>query len=358
MKCCGYPFCIWIHCMLYGRIRLIEQSEMKGERMMDFYCSAIPDFLVPFLNTKPMLRLKNVGMNCGCEYTNFERFRHLPEYSRYQHSLGAALIVWNFTGDRAQALSALFHDISTPAFAHSVDFLHSDYLKQESTELDTEKMIRESGEICSLLKEIGITVAQVADYHQYPIADNDSPRLSSDRLEYSLGNMFRYGFRSYDTAKAYYEDLIVGQGEDGQQELCFRHQEIAEHFAQDALKCSRVYVSDEDRYSMQILAELLGHAISRGILSEEELMRTEPEVIGRLENDPEMFDEWKRFRNLHRMVVDSSAPEERKRIIFAKKRYIDPMVEGIGRVSQISADYRRNLDDFLQTDHGCRICGI
>lgn len=358
MKCSRSTFYIWIRCLLYDRIRLIEQSEMKGERMMDFYCSAIPGFLVPFLNTKPMCRLKNVGMNCGCEYTNFERFRRLPEYTRYQHSLGAALIVWNFTGDRAQALSALFHDISTPAFSHSVDFLHSDYLKQESTELDTEKMICESGEICLLLQEIGITVAQVADYHQYPIADNDSPRLSSDRLEYTLGNMTRYGFRSYDIAKAYYEDLIVGQGEDGQQELCFRHQEIAVRFAQDALKCSRVYVSDEDRYSMQILAELLGHAISRGILSEDDLMQTEPEVIGRLENDPEMSGEWKRFRNLHQMVYDSAAPEERKRIILAKKRYIDPMVEGTGRVSQISVDFRKELEDFLHTDHSCRICGI
>ena len=40
------------------------------------------------------------------------------------------------------------------------------------------------------------TTEDVADYHRYPIADNDSPRLAADRLEYTLGNLFNYGFCS------------------------------------------------------------------------------------------------------------------------------------------------------------------
>ena len=40
----------------------------------------------------------------------------------------------------------------------------------------------------ALLNRDGIKVEEVADYHIYPIADNDTPCLSSDRLEYTLSN--------------------------------------------------------------------------------------------------------------------------------------------------------------------------
>ena len=37
-----------------------------------------------------------------------------------------------------------------------------------------------------LLSRDNIKVEEVCDYHKYPIADNDTPMLSSDRLEYII----------------------------------------------------------------------------------------------------------------------------------------------------------------------------
>ncbi len=62
------------------------------------YCRTESGWLREFCETPEMQRLKDVGMNCGCEYTSFPRFRNLAPYSRYRHSVGAARIVWNFTG--------------------------------------------------------------------------------------------------------------------------------------------------------------------------------------------------------------------------------------------------------------------
>ena len=39
-----------------------------------------------------------------------------------------------------------------------------------------------------LLKRDNIKLEEVDDYHIYPVADNDTPKLSADRLEYSLSN--------------------------------------------------------------------------------------------------------------------------------------------------------------------------
>ncbi|MFR6041621.1 MAG: hypothetical protein ACLUHL_09610, partial [Dysosmobacter welbionis] len=92
-------------------------------------------------------------------------------------------------------------------------------LHQESTEARTAELIETSPELQALLKEYGLTTEDVADYHRYPIADNDSPQLSADRLEYTLGDLRCYGFAGADALRVFYEDLTVWRDESGRPEL-------------------------------------------------------------------------------------------------------------------------------------------
>lgn len=184
--------------------------------LLQIYHPQIPDFLARLADTKEMLRLKGVGMDCGCEYTNYPAYRGCPPASRYEHSLGVALIIWHFTRSMEQSIAGLFHDISTPVFSHTVDFLNRDYMQQESTEAGTEEIIRRSAQIGALLCEYGVDPEDVRDYHRYPIADNDSPRLSADRLEYTLRNFLRYERKTPEDIRRFYEDLTVCKNEDGQ----------------------------------------------------------------------------------------------------------------------------------------------
>ena len=61
-------------------------------------------------------------------------------------------------------------------------------MTQESTEDLTTNIIKNSKEIMKLLDRDNIDVSEIDNYHMYPIADNDTPKLSADRLEYSLSN--------------------------------------------------------------------------------------------------------------------------------------------------------------------------
>ena len=314
-----------------------------------FYHHEIPAFLRECARTPAVLRLRDVGMNCGCEYTSFPRFRGLEPYSRFDHSLGAALIIWHFTADSAQAVAGLLHDIATPVFAHVVDFMRGDYLKQEATEVGTADMIAASAELQADLKKYGLCSGAVSDYHRYPIADNDSPGLSADRLGYTMGNSINYGFCTAERAEAWYRDLVVGTNEAGQPELTFQTAETAEDFALTALRCSEVYVSDEDRYSMQMLAELLRDAVSRGVITENDLYTTEPQITSRLLSDKAMAVGWSNFC-AYREILRREQPgtEENWRKISAKKRYIDPLVLHQGRVSTVSPVFAAKLCTFLR----------
>ena len=315
------------------------------------YHPEIPPFLRPYLDTPPLVRLRDVGMNCGCEYTSFPLFLRTRPCSRFDHSVGVALIIWHFTGSPRQTVAGLLHDIATPVFAHVVDFLNGDHLRQESTEEKTEDFIRRCPALLALLERDGLTVADVADYHRYPIADNPSPRLSADRLEYTLGNLWHYGFLNRAPLEDFYRDLTVGIGEDGEAELAFRTLETAEAFTQASLQTSRVYVADEDRFAMQALADLLKAALERHVLVREDLYVTEPEVIERLRADPRSAGDWAAFRQLSRLKVSREKPEEPGwRSIPAKKRYIDPLVLEKGRVSRLSPETQTMQADFLALD--------
>ena len=171
--------------------------------ILEIYHHEFPAFLQEAVATPVMQRLKGVGMNCGCEYTAFPLFSQWQSYSRFDHCLGAGLITWHFTGDPHQAMAALLHDVATPVFSHVIDFLRGDYLTQESTEDGTREMILGSSQLMDVCKKYAITPEAITDYHRYPIADNDSPKLSSDRLEYTLGNIINFGFGDRAAVKRY-----------------------------------------------------------------------------------------------------------------------------------------------------------
>ena len=326
-----------------------------NDALLRVYHPETPGFLAPFLALPELERLRQVGMNCGCEYTAFPRFQNLPESSRYHHSLGAARITWHFTRETAPTLAALFHDIATPVFAHTVDFLRGDYLQQEATEDGTGDLLRRSETLSKLLAPLGLRVEDVEDYHRYPVADNDSPRLSADRLEYTLRNILHYRFGSLEDLRRFYEDLCVAS-EDGVPELAFQNLDIARDFAFAALRCSEIYVSPEDRYAMQRLSELLATAIQRGVLAQEDLYGVEPNVIAKLEADPETARAWSDYRALHEMVADETAPEADRRVVKAKKRSIDPWVVGLGRLSNIDKAFAAALNNFRDQSQEDWLC--
>ena len=162
--------------------------EGLSEEMREYFRILSPDFpewLLEYIDTPEMQKQGGISVSCG---TIYSKMYDQMWYSSLDHSVAVSLIIWHFTKDKKQTLSGLFHDIATPVFKHSIDFMNGDYEKQESTEELTTKIIKESKEIMKLLERDNIKIEEIDNYHMYPIADNDTPQLSSDRLEYTLSN--------------------------------------------------------------------------------------------------------------------------------------------------------------------------
>lgn len=326
--------------------------------LLDIYSDDFPLFIEELINTPEFKRLENVGMNCGCEYTSFPIFAKGKEYTRYKHSIGVALIIWHFTKDIKQSIAGLLHDISSPVFAHVVDFLNGDHENQESTEEKTEEIIENSEEIQKILKKYNLTTKDVYDYHMYPIADNDSPLLSADRLEYTLGNAFYYDFKSMDELKDMYDDLVVSKNEFGQDEISFKSLDKATEFASVSILNSKVYTADYDRFSMQYLADLLKLAVDKNIITLDDLYTTEDEVILKLERDEELNSKFKEFKGFSKILTSKEKPNHGYWVnIPAKRRYINPRVASLGRVTDLSENLSKEINDFLKVDFNIWLSG-
>ena len=319
------------------------------------YTRETPALLEQLANTPEMKRLSDVGMHCGCEYSGALLYRNAQyPYSRLMHSVGVAGIVWNFTNDVTQAVAGLLHDIATPVFSHTIDFMNNDHLTQESTEDKTLAFIESSKEITHLLKSYGICISDVCDYHRYPIADNDTPMLSADRLEYTLGNAHIIYNVPLCQIKEIYDDLSISINEHDAEELCFRSVKIAKAFTEIALRNSHFYVSDLDRFLMQYLAEIVRSALSAGVLTHEDLYTTESNVTGILNIHDDISILWYLYRQISSVASSNEELLDRYCLkVSGKKRYIDPLVitsDGARRISDIDVAAKTGIDDFLALD--------
>lgn len=319
------------------------------------YSTELPPVLRKMASVPEMLRLKDVGMHCGCEYTSLPVYSSALEYSRYIHSLGVAGIVWNFTGDIKQAAAGLFHDIATPVFAHTIDFMNDDHMKQESTESRTRAIIENSPEIRKLLQDCGAQVEDVDDYHKYPIADNDTPMLSADRLEYTLGNASLVFRCPLQEIRDIYKDLVVSENEFGTEELCFRTMETAKLFTKISLRNSWWFVSDEERFAMQFLADLMRAAIQKQAVDPEALYLTEKEVIQKMCRDDAVRRLWEEFVHIKGVGISGGKLSDRYCVkVPAKKRYINPLVltgDTPKRAADADQGIRSEMQAFLEDSY-------
>lgn len=229
--------------------------------------------------------------------------------------------------------------------------MNGDHLAQESTEDLTTEVIAGSPEIGRLLKRDGILISEVDNYHLYPIADNNTPKLSADRLEYSLANMFfAYGIADLAEIREIYADIVVQLDENGVKELGFQTKKIARKFVKLTSQLSIFYREDRTRYSMQFLADILKKMSESGRISVADLYQMkESEVINLIlaSGYGDAFLAWQKAKKIKKVKSLEECPDGVYVVnCQAKVRYIDPLWQGerMSKACKIAKGYiEKNL---------------
>ena len=317
-----------------------------------------PDWLLDYINTPEMDRISKISISCGTDYSKCFDINYW--YSNLDHSVGVALIIWNFTRDKKQTLAGLFHDIATPVFKHCIDFMNGDSETQESTEERTTDIIKNSNQIMFLLNRDGINLNEVNDYKIYPIADNETPKLSADRFEYTFSSGLSF-FRVWDLNKIkhIYENIIVVNNEEGIQELAFKDKEVCEEYIDIISKLWPEWVSDRDRTVMQFLADMCKSMNNAGYLTIDDLYTlSEEEVINKFINcdDEYLSNAFKLFQNADKVYQSNKYIDKKYCVnVKSKTRYVNPIVLVDGkpiRISLVSPKANMEIENYLSIPKG------
>lgn len=313
-----------------------------------------PSFLDKYLNTKTLIRIKHVTQFCGCDYANLYSPRFL--YTRFDHSVIVAHMTWHFTHDKKQAIAALLHDTGTPCFAHTIDYVFGDYLKQESSEKKITDMIEKDGELLQYLKEDGILVEDLEDLTKYPILENNSPKLCTDCLDGVLGTCYIWlHTHTLQEIKEVYDDMKILTNEDGNLEIGFSSMNKANQFVKMNAIYAKELQGNNDKYVMKYISEIVKKAVANQYITLEDLYhKKESEIIDIFRK---YFPSWQLFEKATSLVRTEDTPTNFYVSFQTKKRNTIPLVrvgassKRITDISEEAYQLYQELKDYKDTNY-------
>ena len=153
------------------------------ESLLEIYLNKLeysnkPEFLNKYLNVPCLKRLKKICYFCGMDYASKHIYNFKEKITRYDHSLTVALLTWKCTRDKKATLAGLFHDIATPCFSHVIDYMNKDYANQESTEENTEKILKKN-KLSGWINEYKYKLSESNDGYMLVILDGSMAKQSN-----------------------------------------------------------------------------------------------------------------------------------------------------------------------------------
>lgn len=240
----------------------------------------MPDFLVKYLDTPSLIRLKKIGYFCGMDYASKDIYNFSTYISRYTHSLTTALLTYKISSDRKATLAGLFHDVGTPCFSHVIDYMNKDYANQESTEEYTERIILSDSYLRQCLLKDGVSANEIIDFKKYSLVDSARPKLCADRLDGIMLNSLGWTkIISKQDIKDILNSIAIYINEEGKEEIGFTNYEVANKVVELSDTIDRYCHSNEDNYMMELLARITKYALDNGYTTYDGLYRYDEEYV-------------------------------------------------------------------------------
>lgn len=286
----------------------------------------MPEFLVKYLESPCLVRLKKISYLCGMEYASKDIYDIKVFVSRFDHSLTVALLTWRLTKNKKATIAALVHDISTSCFSHVVDFMNGDYEKQESTEEFTEFILTNDKYFMSCLESDNIDLDDIVNFKKYTIVDNDRPKLCADRLDGIISTGISWTNNiSKEDIDLIVDDMCICKNEDCEDEIGFRTLSVVEKIL-DVSRSIDIYChSNEDVYLMNLLVDIVRIAIDKDYIKYKDLFFLNEDELFSIfysSNDQELLNLLTIFKSIKPNEipnVDSSK---------VKIRSLNPLVNG------------------------------
>ncbi|MCL6442221.1 MAG: HD domain-containing protein [Alicyclobacillus sp.] len=287
----------------------------------------IEGVLARLIHSGPVQRLKGIHQG-GASYLVNDHWN----VTRFEHSVGAMLLVRKLGGSLQEQVAALLHDVSHTAFSHVVDYV----LERENEDYHESifEQVVNMSEIPEILEQHGMDWRSVLlNQHQWTILEQPAPNLCADRIDYTLRDLLRCGTLENAEVDQFVGSLIVVDGN-----VCVKGLPAAEWFVDAYYKEVIGYFMDPlNVYANEILSRTLRAALEAKIISLEDFLGTDDVLIGKLfTSGNRLVNELLARLTKHVRVVETSDHDIYDVRQYKKVRLIDPLVLIDGEVCRAS----------------------
>ncbi|HZD09710.1 MAG TPA: HD domain-containing protein [Candidatus Binatia bacterium] len=130
--------------------------------------------------------------------------------TRFEHSVGAMLLVRQLGADIEEQIAALLHDVSHTAFSHVIDYVFEGHDSQDFHEEAKEAYMKQT-ELPDLLAAFGFDWRHFIKEDYFPLLEQPAPHLCADRLDYFLRDGLGLGLATRAEAADVLQHLVVEQ---------------------------------------------------------------------------------------------------------------------------------------------------
>lgn len=272
-----------------------------------------------------------------------------PPFSRFDHSVGAMLLVRRLGASLDEQIAALLHDVSHTAFSHVIDFVFNDHKGQSYHEEKKEEFVAGS-DIPNILSKYDREWVEFMDEEKFRLLEQESPALCADRLDYFLRDLEFLGLASGDEIRAAVESLEVRDGR-----IVVKHPDAARWMAYTFIETDRASWSSFREVGLyQLTAEAIKIASKLGVVEESDIWSSDDNLWEKLcsAEHPDI----KRYVNLitpgTRFTWDDENPLFR---VATKIRSIDPPVSrgsDVKLLSDLDRAFGRYRQEYMSGKQG------
>ncbi|EOP57686.1 metal-dependent phosphohydrolase [Bacillus cereus VDM053] len=275
--------------------------------------------------SKPVQRLKGVHQ-AGASYLMNEKWN----VTRFDHSVGAMLLIKKLGGSVEEQIAGLLHDVSHTAFSHVIDYVFDN--ENESYHEEIFSSVVKNSEIPAILSKHGYNYEDILlDDSKWTLLERSAPELCADRVDYTLRDMFTYGYISLEEVHSFLEDVIEVDGK-----MVIQNIEIAEWFTETYYKeVIDFFMKPMNIYGNDMLAKTLKLALHKKVIHADDFLLEDYELITKLQlcKDQEVDA---LLRKVHPSIEVKEDRNEYDLHQKNKVRLIDPPLLREGKIVQAS----------------------
>ncbi|MDJ0957324.1 MAG: HD domain-containing protein [Arenicellales bacterium] len=272
-----------------------------------------------------------------------------PSFSRFDHSVGAMLLVSRLGANVNEQVAALLHDISHTAFSHVIDFVFDDHTGQSYHEGKKEAFVANT-DIPVILNRYGMDWREFMHEEQFSLLEQPSPALCADRLDYFLRDLEFLKLANSVEIRAVLESLEVVEGR-----IAVNDSNTARWLAYTFIEADRASWSSFREVGLyQLTAEAIKTANRYGFIGEADLWVSDEALWKKLESadHPEVRPWVKLITPGTRFTWNEEQPLF---IVSTKVRSIDPAITDGNTVTPLSVldpAFARYRSEYLTSKQG------